>query len=107
VEDDMQRHLAGQSRLLVLADEVDAEAARIEHEDAVGILRGELRELRGEVGLVERRVDLVDDLALVRALEAGELILPRLVVGRHDHDPLVALVGRVLAHALGLAVVLP
>ena len=37
----------------------------IEHVDGVGILGGDLRELGGEVGLVQRRVDLVDDLALV------------------------------------------
>ena len=45
----------------------------------------------------ERRVDLVDDLALVVALEAADHVLAGLVVGRQDEDLLDALVLGVLA----------
>ena len=73
----------------------------------VGLGRAHLRELGGVVELTELRVDLGRDVALKKALESGERVLPCLVVGRDEIDVLVALVGGVLPRGLVIRVVRP
>ena len=79
-----ERDPVGEAGLAVLLDEVHAHAARHEGEDRVGLRGGDLGELGREVELVQRDVDLVDDLALEVALEAGDRVLAGLVVRRQQ-----------------------
>ena len=87
----------GQTGLTILLDQVDAHAARHEREQRIGLGGGDVGELGREIELPQRRVDLVYDLALELALDAGQRVLAGLVVGRHQKQALVALVLGVLA----------
>ena len=106
VKADRNLILSAKPGLAELLDEVDAHAAGQEHENGVGLRRRDLGELGGVIELVERDVDFVGHLALVVALEAGELILAGLIVRRHQEHLLEAGILRVLAHRLGVLVVL-
>ena len=79
-----ERDVVGKPRLPELLDEIHSHAAGQEHIDGVGFRGRDLGEFGREVELVERHVNLVRDLALEKGLEAGERILARLVVGRHQ-----------------------
>ena len=103
----VERELAAQAGLGILLEELDAHAARIEHEHRFRILRAQLGDFGLVVGLAEARVDLVHDAALEVALEAGEHVLAGGVVRRHQVDVLDALVLHVLAHRFRRLVVLP
>ena len=78
----------------------DAHAAWHESEERFWLVGGDLGELRGEVELAERRVDLVDDFALEVPLEASERVLARLVVHGHQEGGLVTLVLGIFAENL-------
>ena len=101
-----QRDVLVQARGHELLDEVDAHAAGLEDVDRFGLGRAQLGQLGGEVQLPDLGVDLVGQRLLVQALEAVERVLARGVVGRHDHDLVVALVRGVLARGLVHGVVL-
>ena len=74
---------------------------------ASGLAAGDLRQFGRIIELAERHVDLVGDLALEEALEAGERIAPGLVIGRDQEDLLQAGVLRVFAgHAERLVVLI-
>ena len=91
---------AQQPRLLVLPQERDAEPAGMELKHHVRLGGTDLRHLRRIVGLVEAGIGLADDLALEQALEAGERVLPGLIIRRQDERLLVSEIGDVLAGAL-------
>ena len=99
-------HLVGQAGLAELLDQVHAHAARHEGEDRVRLLRRELGEFGREVELAERNIDLVDDLALEVALEAGDRVLAGLIVRHEQNDALEIAVLRHLAENLVVLVVL-
>ena len=93
-----QQHLFADAVLPVLLHEADRVGAGEPRVDRVGLLGARLRQVRREVGRVERRIDLLDDLAAGR-LEAGDEGLDRVAAGHevrgHDDDPPVL---RVLHH---------
>ncbi len=68
---------------------------------ALGLARAQLRELGRVVELVDLGVELVDDLALVEALEAGDHVLARLVVGREHVESFTPVSCRCLPIASG------
>ena len=103
----VQRNLPDQARLLILAHEGHAKPARVEGIHRIRLGRAQFRQLGREVELVQRRVDLVDDLAFVEALQPRDLVLAADEVGRQGADALDALVGEVLSHRLGRHVALP
>ena len=73
----------------------------------LGVLRAKLRDLGLVILLTELGIDLLDDAALVVALEARDHVLAGLVVRRHHVDVVHARVLQELAHGLGRLVVVP
>ena len=88
--------------LRVLPDELHAHAAGIEDEHRLRVLRAQLRDLGLVVGLAELGVDLLDDVALVVALEARHHVLAGLVVRREHVQVVDALSCRNLPIASGV-----
>src|SRR4051812_47109934 len=91
------RNAVGEARLLVLLDEINAEAAGHEREESIGLLRRNLGKLRLEVQRVQRHVGFFDDLALVVELEARDRVLAGLIIRHHQIHALVAAILRDLA----------
>ena len=102
-----QRRVLAEAGADVLLDEVDAHAAGQEDVDRLRLGGADLGELGGVVELAELGVVLADDLALERALEAGERVLAGLVVRRDQVDALQVARVRVLAGGLVVGVVRP
>ena len=101
-----QERNRGEPGLTILLDQVHAHAAGHEGEDRFRLVGGDLGEFGGEIELAEGRVDLIDNLALEVALEAGEGVFARLVVRRQQEGGLVALVLRIFAEDLVNLIVL-
>ncbi len=99
-------HLLAQAGAGELLDEVHAQAARQEHEHRIRTGGADLGQLRTIVELAQRRVGLHHHLALVVALEAGQRVLARRVVGREQGHLLEAAVLHRLADGLVHVVVL-
>ena len=94
--------------LRILVEELHAGAARIEHEDRLGLGVLRLGEFGGEVELARpHRVFLADHLALEGALEARQHVLAGGVVRADQEHRLDALLVHVEAHRLRRLVVLP
>ena len=83
------RDLILEARLRPLLQEGDARAAGVELEDGVGLRCTDARHFSGEVRLVEACIDLFDHLTAIHALEAGESILTRLIIGGEENHLLV------------------
>ncbi|MNS70435.1 hypothetical protein D3C72_1037780 [compost metagenome] len=75
-------------------------------ENRVGVQRADAGQLNREIRLIQLRVDLFNDVALVRALETGHGVAAGLVVGRHHHHALHAQFIRGDAGGVGVRVVL-
>ena len=85
---------------MVLLDKVHTHATGIKHINRIGFGSLQLGDLSRVVGLVNRGVDLVNDAALVHALEARQSVFASLVIGREQIDFFVAGVCGMLAHGL-------
>ena len=101
-----QGDVFGQTRPYELLDEVDAHGAGQEEIHGIGLGGAQLGQLGRVVDLPHLGVDLVGHLALELALEAGERILARGVVGGDQHHAAKFLVGRKLAGGFVKLVVL-
>ena len=101
-----QRDVLGQACAHKLLDEVDAHGTWQKEIHRIRLGRAQLGKLGGVVDLPDLGVDLVGHLALVLALEAGDAVLARRVVGRHHHHAAKFLIGSKLPSCLVELVIL-